>query len=63
MPCLCGFPAFCFGCGSILVLKMGDFSVFLLFNDEEKPFRTKKQKLNIKTEKTKRGILEDRNAP
>ena len=57
MQCLYGFPEFCFGFGSILVLKMGDFSVFLIFNDEEKPFRTKKQKLNIETDKTKRGIL------
>ena len=62
----CGFPAFCFGCGSILVLKLGDFFGFSIFGkgkegqdiDEGKLVRTKRQKSNMEKEKTKSNIEE-----
>ena len=52
-------------CGSILVLKLGIFSMVSLSErgciaqniDEEKPFRIKGLELNMETDKMKRNIL------
>ena len=50
--CLCGFPMFCFGCGSILVLKRDDFlclsmlynAIMLYYADKKESFGTKVMK-------------------